>query len=173
MNRWHGEMSGTGMSELSWKTILAQRLPLLGHRNWVGVVDSAYPAQSVPAIELVATGASHLAVLKQVLGAIRGAPHVRPLARVDRELSALTETMAPGIESLREKMNRLLGPAEVAIIPHEQLIKRIDAAGRAFRVLLFKSTLSLPYTSVFFELDCGYWSEASERALRQSFSRKS
>jgi len=33
-----------------WKNILARRLPELGHRNWIGVVDSAYPLQTSPGI---------------------------------------------------------------------------------------------------------------------------
>ena len=46
----------------------------------------------------------------------------------------------------------------------------LDAAGRAFRVLLLKTTLALPYTSVFVELDCGYWSAEAEAALRAAIA---
>jgi hypothetical protein len=33
-------------------------------------------------------------------------------------------------------------------------------------VVLIKTPLTIPYTSVFVELDCGYWSPESEAALR-------
>jgi hypothetical protein len=161
-----------GMSALSWKALLAERLPALGHRNWIGVVDSAYPLQIAPGIEMVATGASHLVVLKTVLDAVVRAPHVRPLVRLDAEMAALPEEEAPGIEALRKKMSPLLAEAPVTTLPHGEIIERLDAAARLFRVLLFKTTLTLPYTSVFIELDCGYWSEAAEHALRQSLSQK-
>jgi hypothetical protein len=40
----------------AWQTKLQQELPLLGHRNWIVVVDSAYPWQTSPGIETVETG---------------------------------------------------------------------------------------------------------------------
>jgi hypothetical protein len=33
-------------------------------------------------------------------------------------------------------------------------------------VLILKTDLTLPYTSVFIELDCGYWGPEKEQALR-------
>jgi hypothetical protein len=33
-------------------------------------------------------------------------------------------------------------------------------------VLLLKTDLTLPYTSVFIRLDCGYWSDEAEQQLR-------
>jgi hypothetical protein len=161
------------MSDLPWKKLLAQRLPLLGHRNWIGVVDAAYPWQTAPGLETVATGAAHLVVLKTVLDAVHRTAHVRALVRLDAELSVLSEDAAPGVDSLRQKMNTLLTGADVETIPHEKIIARLDAAARLFHVLLFKTTLTLPYTSVFLELDCGYWSSASEKVLRTALSHKS
>jgi len=32
-------------------------LPLFGHRNWIVVADSAYPAHSMPGIETIVSGA--------------------------------------------------------------------------------------------------------------------
>ena len=29
-----------------WKSFLRQELPILGHRNWIVIADSAYPAQN-------------------------------------------------------------------------------------------------------------------------------
>jgi hypothetical protein len=33
-------------------------------------------------------------------------------------------------------------------------------------VLLIKTKMRIPYTSVFFELDCGYWNAQGEKRLR-------
>lgn len=30
----------------NWQTILQEKLPLLGHRNWVVITDMAYPLQA-------------------------------------------------------------------------------------------------------------------------------
>jgi hypothetical protein len=156
------------MSSLSWKALLARRLPLLGHRNWIGVVDSAYPWQVAPGVEMVTTGAAHGIVLKTVLDAVVKAPHVRPLLRIDTEQAALNEQFKPGIDALRKAMAPLLAGAPVSALPHDEIIRQLDAAARVFRVLLFKTTATIPYTSVFIELDCGYWSEADEHSLRHS-----
>ena len=40
-----------------WNQRLAEAMPLLGHRNWILVVDSAYPLQISPGIETVETNA--------------------------------------------------------------------------------------------------------------------
>jgi hypothetical protein len=160
------------MTAPSWKTLLGRRLPLLGHRNWIGVVDAAYPWQTAPGVEIIATGTGHLTVLKTVLEAVRSAPHVRPRVCVDAELSALSETANPGVGPLRKKLDRLLQGEDTASLPHDEIIKRLDAAAQLFRVLLFKTEMTVPYTSVFLELDCGYWSEASEKQLRASLSPK-
>jgi hypothetical protein len=36
-----------------WKDILTERLSLYGHRNWIVVVDAAYPAQTSQGIETI------------------------------------------------------------------------------------------------------------------------
>jgi hypothetical protein len=49
----------------------------------------------------------------------------------------------------------------------EELISRLDEVAKTSRILMLKTTLKLPYTSVFMELDCGYWSREGEAALRE------
>jgi hypothetical protein len=34
--------------------------------------------------------------------------------------------------------------------------------------LIVKTDMTIPYTSVFFELDCGYWNAEAEQRLRQA-----
>jgi hypothetical protein len=53
-------------------------------------------------------------------------------------------------------------------MPHEQIIDKLDSAGAKFNVLVLKTNLVLPYTSVFFELDCGYWGAEQEQRLRDA-----
>jgi hypothetical protein len=45
-------------AQVSWQTKLEQELPLLGHRNWIVIADSAYPWQTAPGIETINTGAT-------------------------------------------------------------------------------------------------------------------
>jgi hypothetical protein len=50
---------------------------------------------------------------------------------------------------------------------HEDIIAKLDQTGSLFEILVVKSSLTIPSTSVFFELDCGYWDEAAEQRLRK------
>lgn len=39
----------------TWDEVLGKQIKLLGHRNWIVVVDAAYPLQSSPGITTVAS----------------------------------------------------------------------------------------------------------------------
>jgi len=150
----------------TWEAVLTRRLPLLGHRNWIVVADSAYPAQSSAGIETIATGKGHIEVLEKTLKAINECKHIRARILMDAELELLSEEDAPGVTAYRQELNRLLGDLSIYELGHEQIISILDKSGRLFRILILKSTFSIPYTSVFLELDCGYWNSASETRLR-------
>jgi hypothetical protein len=155
---------------MTWEEQLDRQLPRLGHRNWIVVADGAYPWQTAPGIETVCTGAAQIDVLRGVLAGIDRAPHVRPVVYLDAELPFLSEQHATGISAYRDELGILLAGRAVRQLPHEDIITRLDAAGRSFHVLLLKTTLRLPYTSVFLELDCGYWSSEAEQRLRQAIA---
>src|SRR5579863_7838514 len=70
----------------TWETVLARRIPEFGHRNWIVIADSAYPAQSNPGIETIATEADHLQVLTKTIDAIARCNHVRANVLLDAEL---------------------------------------------------------------------------------------
>ena len=53
-----------------WRIKLNQELPLLGHRNWIMIVDSAYPLQVSPGVETIETGADLPQVLRVVHGTL-------------------------------------------------------------------------------------------------------
>jgi D-ribose pyranose/furanose isomerase RbsD len=150
----------------NWKKQLSETLPLLGHRNWIVVVDAAYPAQCRGGIDTLVTGEGQLEVVKAVLSAVDKASHVQPVIFVDAELDHVPLEHAKGIQTYRMKVARLLGNRAVSRMPHEDIIRMLDAAGETFRVLVLKTTMTLPYTSVFVRLDCGYWTEEAEKALR-------
>ena len=150
----------------NWETILRDRLPLYGHRNWIVIADSAYPAQSSQGIETVVSGDEHVAVLARALNLLRNSHHVKPTIYTDQELRFVTEKDAPGVASYREQLNDLLKGEEVCVLPHEEIISKLDEVGDTFRVLLIKTNLRIPYTSVFFQLECGYWNAQAESKLR-------
>ena len=150
----------------SWKEELKTMLPLLGHRNMIVVVDMAYPLQSGNGIKTVYTGESHIDVLRHVCAEIEKAPHIRPIVYLDKEIELVVEKDAAGIDALRKEMNQLLPDDKITSMPHDALIARLDETGKMFNVVVLKTNLTIPYTSVFIELDCKYWSAEKERALR-------
>lgn len=154
-----------------WKSTLKRLLPLWGHRNWIVVADAAYPAQSNPGIETIATGADHLLVLQTALDGVQSSNHIRANIYLDAELKSVSEQDAPGVTSYRQKLSNLLTRRDTIAIPHEQIIAKLDESGKLFRVLILKSTLAIPYSSVFLELDCGYWTREAEENLRRSQGR--
>ena len=156
------------VADLPWKDTLNRELPRLGHRNWIVIADSAYPWQTAPGIETVATDADQVAVVQAVLEALAKTSHVRPTIFTDSELKFVPEAHAPGIDKYRQQLDRVLAGRPVQSLPHEQIIGKLDEAGKTFHVLLLKTRLTLPYTSVFVQLDCGYWSPEAEKALRDA-----
>lgn len=155
-----------GNNSESWESRFTRLLPLFGHRNWIVVADAAYPAQSNPGIETLLTGSDHSEVIGKVLTAIATSTHVRAKVYLDSELEFLNEGDAPGVSAYRKEMTRQLAGNTAHALEHEQIIAKLDEAGKLFRILVLKSTLAIPYTSVFLELDCGYWSEEAEKRLR-------
>jgi len=115
-------LTATAFATESWQTRLKEQLPLLGHRNWIVVADSAYPLQTAPGIETICANA---------------------------EMRFVAEKNAPGIGVYREALAKILG-------------------NKSVQVLIIKTPLTLPYTSVFFQLECGYWNAASEKELRDA-----
>jgi len=152
----------------TWQAKVATSLPLLGHRNWILIVDSAYPLEVSPGVETIETNAGQLEVLRNVLGQIDHAPHITPNIYMDAELPYLTDQVAPGVLQYRSQIKPLLQNRPIQSLPHEQLLTKIDEAGRTFHILVLKTTMTIPYTSVFLQLDCKYWTTDAEKQLRET-----
>jgi len=48
------------------------------------------------------------------------------------------------------------------------VLVKLDDAAKTFSVLIVKTNMTIPYTSVFLQLDCKYWSDDAEKKLRAS-----
>jgi hypothetical protein len=150
-----------------WHNRLAAAMPLLGHRNWILVVDSAYPLQTSPGVETIETNASQIEVVRAALQAINASIQVRPVIYMDAELPFVTDADAPGASAYRTEVGQLLHNYKIESLLHEKIISNIDEAGKTFHVLVLKTNLTIPYTSVFIRLDCKYWSADQEERLRR------
>ncbi len=150
-----------------WKKNFNDTLQLLGHRNWVLIVDKAYPLQSANGIDYINTDEPLEEVLPYVLEQLEAAPHVKPTIYTDRELNylaAIGEKEATMVESL----NQILKNYETQSILHDEVFSKLDAASKLFNVCVIKTESTVAYSSIFVELDCGYWSAEKEAQLRNS-----
>jgi L-fucose mutarotase/ribose pyranase (RbsD/FucU family) len=161
-------MSQTASSK--WLDELQTALPLFGHRNWIVIADAAYPKQAASGIQTIVSDGDVADVTRAVLERVAGDRHVRPRVILDSELFFLDETDAPGIDDLRGRLLARLDGYSVERVLHERVIDRLDEAGKRFSVLIIKTTTTIPYTSIFIELDCGYWSAEAEQRLRANMS---
>ena len=150
----------------NWEEVLKDRLPLYGHRNWIVIADSAYPAQSSDGVETIVSDGEQTAVLARTFALLGECKHIKPTIYTDQELNFVSEADARGVTAYRGQLEQLLKGQNVRVLPHEEIISRLDRVGQMFRVLLIKTSMCIPYTSVFFELECGYWNAEAEKRLR-------
>ncbi len=153
-----------------WKARVATELPLLGHRNWILIVDSAYPLQVSPGIETIETNANQLDVVRYVLNTVNHSIHVRPYIFMDAELPFVPDQDAPGASAYRAQIGALLGGYHVHSELHDKVIAEIGETGKSFKVLILKTNMTVPYSSVFIQLRAKYWSDAAETRMREKMA---
>jgi D-ribose pyranose/furanose isomerase RbsD len=130
------------------------------------IADSAYPSQSNPGIETIVSDADQMDTVKQVLAAIARSSHVKPIIYTDKELAFVAESDAPGVSAFREELAAAVKGMDAHALPHEEIIAKLDQAAQLFNVLIIKTGMTIPYTSVFLCLDCAYWNAEAEARLR-------
>jgi hypothetical protein len=153
--------------ESNWKEVLEKDLNLLGHRNWILVVDKAFPEQSSPGMKYFYVEQDLLPTLEYVLEQVESSTHVKPIIYQDKELSFITEEQVPGIDAFRSTVDKILEGRSVNTLLHDEVFSLLDESSSLFRVLVIKTNCSIPYTSVFMQLDCSYWGPENEFILRE------
>lgn len=150
-----------------WENKFHEQLSLLGHRNWILIVDKAYPLQSASGIMTIDTQKDPLYVLTRVLRLIKNEKHTTPIIYTDKELEYMNDALCPEVEDLKIGFKQILQGYPVKHILHDEIFAKINQVSKQFNVLVLKTENLIPYTSVFMELDCGYWSKEQEKDLRE------
>lgn len=150
----------------TWKEQFNQKLPLLGHRNWILVVDKAFPLQNAAGIEYIYVNEGLLPVLKHILTQINLSDHIKPIIYQDKELAFITENQARGVKQFVQESKVVFGNQTVETILHDSVFRKLDTESKLFKVLVIKTNETIPYTSVFLQLDCAYWNGDKEKQLR-------
>ena len=157
---------------IGWQEEFQQKLPLLGHRNWVLVVDKAFPLQSANGMTIIYTGEQLPEVLEYVMGSISTSTHVKPIVFTDLEFAQITEDLAPGVDNLKKSIAVSLKNYPQNTLLHNDVFAKLDSASSLFEVLVLKTESTIPYSSVFIQLDCAYWSAEKEKMLRNKMVEK-
>jgi hypothetical protein len=87
-------------------------------------------------------------------------------------MRSVDNDVAPGIDDLKSQIKEALHGHESTEIDQQSLLTLIESAQSSFDVLVIRTNTALPYTSVFLELQPGYWDAESEKELRQRISRE-
>lgn len=156
----------------SWQGAVQRQVSQLGFRNWIVIAEASFPAYSRSGVHQVTAQSEIPEVLAHVLQTIDQTQHVKPNVYLTRELRSMNNDSAPGIDELKKKNDQFLAGMEVASLDQESLMSLIADANRSFDVLIIRTTSALPYSSVFLELQPGYWDAESEQQLRARIDRE-
>lgn len=155
-----------------WKSKFDDELPLLGHRNWILVVDKAYPMQSSAGMDVINTNENLIPVLEYVIGQLKASSHVRPIIYTDQELNYVHDNLATGADTFRTSLHNALVGSEIKTLLHDSVFTKLDESSKLFKVVVLKTECTIPYSSVFMQLDCAYWSSEKEQSLRKAMEQK-
>ena len=156
----------------AWKIAVAKQAGQLGYRNWIVIAEASLPAQNRVGSHQVSADVDIPEVLDYVLKTLEQTQHVRPQLYLTRELRSLDNGFTPGIDEHRHRVNQALRARETTEIEQQSLLTLLEDANRSFDVLVIRTPTALPYTSVFLELQPGYWDAESESRLRERISRE-
>ncbi len=153
--------------ENAWQGAVDRQAGQLGYRNWIVIAEASFPAQNRPGIRQITADVEVPEALDYVLKALERTENVRPQLYLTRELRSIENDFAPGIDELRKRLTVSLHGHETTELDQQSLLTLLEDANRSFDVLVIRTPTALPYSSVFIELQPGYWDVDSEIRLRE------
>ncbi len=156
----------------TWQAAVDRQAGQLGYRNWIVVTEASFPAHSRPGVRQVNAPVEVPEALDYVLNALEQTENVRPHVYLTRELRSVENDFAPGIDDFRKRLLGSLHGHEPTELDQQSLLTLLEDANRSFDVLVIRTPTALPYSSVFLELQPGYWDVDSETRLRERIERE-
>ncbi len=155
-----------------WQLEVDKQAGQLGYRNWIVIAEASFPAHSRPGVRQVTAPVDVPEAVDYVLNALERTEHVRPQVYLTRELRSVENDFAPGIDDMRKRLKEALHGHETTELDQSSLLTLLEDANRSFDVLVIRTPTALPYSSVFLELQPGYWDVDSETRLREKIDRE-
>ncbi|MCW1925604.1 hypothetical protein OKA05_23805 [Luteolibacter arcticus] len=167
-------MPGCGVVPQSggWRDDLAMHAAQLGYRNWIVIAEASFPAHSRGGVRQINADEEIPVVVDEVLRTLERTEHVTPRIYVSRELRSVENDYAPGIDEFRKRLQGSMHAHETTELEQQSLLTLMEDSNKTFEVLVIRTKTALPYSSVFMELQPGYWNADSESALRDKLERQ-
>jgi len=153
--------------ENAWQAAVDAQAGQLGYRNWIVIAEASFPAHSRPGVRQVSAPVEIPEAVDYVLNALEQTENLRPHVYLTREVRSVENDFAPGIDEFRKRIKGSLHGHEPTELEQQSLLTLLEDANRSFDVLVIRTQSALPYTSVFLELQPGYWDADSETRLRE------
>lgn len=150
----------------AWELQLRADVARTGAGNWIVVADAAFPVMSRSGVRTIVADANVPEVLDVVLRQMERTEHVKPRFYVAQELANVSELFAPGERAYETSLQRSLRGYQTIQLRNRALMTLLTDAKKTFQVLVVKTKTTLPYSSVFIELDSGYWDSEAEGEMR-------
>jgi L-fucose mutarotase/ribose pyranase (RbsD/FucU family) len=155
-----------------WQAAVDRQVGQLGYRNWIVIAEASFPAHSRHGVRQINADVDIPEALDYVLKTLERTETVRPQLFLTRELRSVENDFAPGIDDLRKRIKDALHGHESTELDQQSLLTLLEDANRSFDVLVIRTNTALPYSSVFLELQPGYWDVESETRLRERIERE-
>ena len=155
----------------SIQSVLRPQLSELGAGNWLVISEAAFPIQSRRGLDVIQLDADIPELVDTVEQVIEETYHIKPRIYLTTEIEHVEYDYAPGVSNYRKKLKESLHGRETLKLDHDILLSILKDTSKSYRVLVIKSRTALPYSSVFMELDSGYWGTESESALRRAMEK--
>lgn len=144
-----------------------QALEPLGGQNWIIIAEAAYPAYASPSIDTITINAPADFVLAETLDSLESSGKAQARIYIPSEMYVLRESYAPGIKAYRKNLNKLIPGRFHYTLPSQTIQAQVENSKRRFRVLVIKTSTTLPYSNIYLSLDSAYWDSNAEAALQQ------
>lgn len=145
---------------------LVREVRALGNRNWIVIADESFPLHTRRGVRTLLVDKEIPEVLSGVIDVLESQQHVSPVFYRTRELGFVENDAAPGIDVYRKAITESLRGYEIRDFQYRYLSVVLEDDSKTFAVLVIKTKTALPYSSIFIELDSGFWDQRSEQKLR-------
>ena len=159
--------SGPDQTPPLWAGIVEREVDALGIQSWIIVAESSFPVVSGLGVRTLVLDGEIPQIVDCIVNHLAKSETVTPSFNTALELSFVSNDRVPGIDYLREQHNEALHEHQVRQMDNRSLTLLAHSDASKYAIMVLKSKTALPSSSVFIELDSGYWDRESEDRLRQ------